>query len=227
MRNQTPRALPPVLLLLLLLPLLFVGCGPEEQRTVNVRGRFQVEREQGRPDLVELEGRAYEPRVPADAFSFVWDAVAGRGAAGGSSGVMLTLAGGSEPDGAGVIVLTGMVLVLPLPLHAGANYAVTATFPPPGGAAMPMYWVAWGPRPLARAGEAAVALRTFDYRTIGMRVENEFVATGVTGSVQVLRRYRDHVELRLDIVATDAAGGRLRLHGDFSASNERYTPPIT
>jgi hypothetical protein len=206
--------------------LLSAGCGREEL-TVNVRGSFQLDREVGRPDVVGLEGRAYHPRIREESFRFTWDAVKGRGGAGGTVGVMLTLSGGGSPDAAGVNVLTGMMLAVPLPLTAGASYPVTGTFPPPGSAYMPMDWEGWGERQLDRPGEGLVALRVFDYHTIGMRVENEFIATAVTGTVQVTARYRDHVDLRLDITATDAAGRQLRLHGDFSATNERYTPPFS
>jgi hypothetical protein len=206
--------------------LLAPGCGREE-RTVNVRGSFHVERDAGRPDVVGLEGRAYHPRISEESFRFTWDAVNGRGSAGGTVGVMLTLSGGGSADAAGVAVLTGMMLAVPLPLTAGATYPVTGTFPPPGAAYMPMYWEGWGERRLVRAGEGEVALRVFDYHTIGMRVENEFIATAVNGTVQVTARYGDQVELRLDITASDAAGRQLRLHGDFTASNERYTPPFS
>jgi hypothetical protein len=206
--------------------LLATGCGREE-RTVNVRGSFQLDREAGRPDVVGLEGRAYHPRIPEESFRFTWDAVNGRSGAGSTSGVMLTLTGGSQPDAAGVAVLTGLMLAVPLPLAVGASYPVFGTFPPPGPAYMPMDWEGWGERRLNRAGEGEVALRVFDYHTIGMRVENEFIATAVTGTVQVTARSRDHVELRLDITATDAAGRQLRLQGDFTAGNERYTPPFS
>lgn len=212
-----------MLALAALLPAL--GCGREE-RTVNVRGSFQLERDAGRPDVVGLEGRAYQPRIPEESFRFTWDAVNGRGG-GDTFGVMLTLAGGSDTNDAGVAVLTGMMLVVPLPLVAGASYAVTGTFPPPGSNYMPMAWEGWGERRLVRAGEGEVSLRIFDYHTIGMRVENEFIATAVTGTVEVTARYSDQAELRLDITATNAEGRQVRLHGDFTASNERYTPPFS
>jgi hypothetical protein len=216
----------PITMFALAALLLTAGCGREE-RTVHVRGSFQLERDVGRPDVVGLEGRAYHPRIPEEAFRFTWDAVNGLGGAGGTVSVMLTLSGGSEQDAAGVAVLTGLMLAVPLPLTAGASYPVTGTFPPPGSAYMPMDWEGWGERRLDRAGEGEVALRVFDYHTIGIRVENEFIATAVTGTVQVTGRYRDHVDLRLDITATDAAGRQLRLHGDFAATNERYTPPFS
>jgi hypothetical protein len=206
--------------------LLLAGCGREE-RTVNVHGSFHLERDAGRPDVVGLEGRAHTPRISEESFRFTWDAVNGRGGGGGTVGVMLTLSGGGSADAAGVAVLTGMVLAVPLPLSAGASYPVTGTFPPPGAGYMPMDWAGWGERRLARAAEGEVALRVFDYHTIGMRVENEFIATAVSGTVQVTARRSDQVELRLDITATDAAGRQLRLHGDFTATNERYTPPIS
>jgi hypothetical protein len=208
------------------LPLLLAQCGREEL-TVNVWGTFDVVREVGRNDVLHVEGRAYEPRVSHDDFKAVWDAVSRTGSGDGTRGVALTLAGGSDTDPAGVSVLTGMVLVIPLPLARNASYPVTRTNPPPSATDMPMYWERWGEHALAQPGEAEIALRVFDYHTIGMQTHNDFIATGVTGTVRVLSRQGEHVEFRLDITATDAAGSQLVLRGDFSAAAERYTPPIT
>ena len=208
------------------LPLLLAQCGREEL-TVNVWGTFDVDREVGRNDVLHVEGRAYEPRISHDDFKAVWDAVSRTGSGDGTRGIALTLAGGSSSDVAGVTVLTGMVVVVPLPLARNASYPVTRTIPPPSATDMPMYWESWGDRALARPGEAEIALRVFDYHSIGMHTQNDFIATAVTGTVSVLNRQGNHVELRLDITATDTAGSQLVLRGDFSATTERYTPPIS
>ena len=129
-------------------------------------------------------------------------------------------------DDEGVALLAGMVLALPTPLRAGRSYAITSTHEPPGGFDdLPMYWSVWGARMLREDDDAELALRLFDYHTQGMQIENDFVATAVTGSITIPARYDEVLEMTLDLTATDDAGEQVRLHGDLSVRGERYTPP--
>lgn len=209
--------------LLLSLALLFAACGGEEQRSLNFRAALTVLRDGGEIPLA-MEGRLYEGLVSGPAFEDAWD-VFTRGTA-PYEGIAVTLGSTSTPGEEGSPLTAGLVLVLPTPLREGTRYAIGGAVPPPT-SELPMYWSTWGQRALGDPDQAKVALRIFDYRAVGMRIENDFAATGATGTIEVVNRSKDYLELRLDVTATDAAGQTIRLRGDMSVAAERYTPPIS
>jgi hypothetical protein len=193
--------------------------------SLNAHGTFVAERPFATAATMDLEGRWFDTQTSPAQFEPAWDAVTKGNTS--ADAVAFTLSGGTPADAQGVTVLTALVLVLPTPLQVGRRYAVGAAIAPPSETDMPMYWSVWGPRSTTRADQADVALRVFDYHTIGMRVENDFIARIATGTVDVVRRVDNSLELRVDITATDAAGRVLRLHGDVDVRAERYTPPAT
>jgi hypothetical protein len=199
------------------------GCTREE-RTINVYGGLSLERDGAAPTPIRLEGRLMDTLLPAAEFEAAWSAVTRQTAP--FEALALSLHGGSDADAAGVAVTAGLVLLLPTPLRTGNSFAVGRALQPPG-SGMPMYWNTWGGRPLAAAGVAEIALRVFDYHTIGMRVERDFVAVSAAGTITVLDRGRDWVDVRLDITATSADGSSVRIHGDIALRAERYTPPFS
>ena len=208
----------------LLALLVCAACG-EEEKSLVTHGTFTVERPFATAATVEVEGRWFDSNASSSQFEPAWEAVT-RGSS-SAEAIALTLSGGTAANAQGMTVLTAFVVVLPTPLRAGQRYTIGTAIAPPSETDMPMYWHVWGPRAVTRAGEADVALRVFDYQTIGMRVENDFIARVATGTIEVLRRGEDLVELRVDVTAHDAAGRMLRLHGDFEVRAERYTPPAT
>jgi hypothetical protein len=207
--------------LLAAVALLATGCGREE-RTLSVMGSATVAREGLAGETVRLEGRISDTQLGPE-FSDAWAAVT-RGAT-PYPALMLTVTDAWDGAADRSDLVMGLVLAVPTPLRPGAVYPIGGAFAPPSG--MPMYWRAWGRRDVAVPGVAEVALRTFDYRRVGMRVENDFVAAAASGAVQVVSAGREQVVLRIDIVATDAAGRRVVLQGELDIRPERYTPPIT
>ncbi|HEX6306979.1 MAG TPA: hypothetical protein VFZ69_02260 [Longimicrobiales bacterium] len=205
-----------------LLALLFIQCS-KEQLTIDVRGDFTIGRETGETAALLMEGRLYDEQTDRQSFNDAW-AVVTRGAA-PYEAIALTLTSVSD-SGDPVPLLAGLVIAIPTPLRTGASYTIGAAFPPPPDL-MPMYWSIWGRRDLAAPATAEIALRTFDYHTVGMTIENEFIATAAAGSIQVLRARDDYVDLRLDLTATNAAGADVHLSGDVSIRAERYRPPIS
>lgn len=199
------------------------GCWGEEERTVVSWAELQVVRGDGPPEPVHLEARWPEAYASAADFERVWQVVAEGGAP--VEAVAVTLTGGGEADAAGVALLLGMVLVVPAPIRSGGSWSVTGTEVPPGGDLMPMDWSVWGVRTPQRAGEAGVALRMFDYHTLDMARENQFVATGVTGTLSVLARYDEEVELEIDLDVVDVSGRVATISGTLRLWGERYTPP--
>lgn len=206
-----------------LIALLFVQCS-KEQLTIDVRGDFTIDRETGETAALLMEGRLYDEHVDRQSFNDAW-AVVTRGAA-PYEAIALTLTSVGSGDGDPVPLLAGLVIAIPTPLRSGASHAIGSAFPPPTDL-MPLYWSIWGRRDLAAPATAEIALRTFDYHTVGMTIENEFIATAATGSIQVLRARDDYVDLRLDLTATNAAGDEVHLSGDVSIRAERYRPPIS
>jgi hypothetical protein len=206
----------------LLLPLL-MACGREE-RTLNVQGSFEAAREVGGDVVLELEGRLPDNQLPTPDFNAMWDVVT-RGSQ-AASGIAVTLHGGTPRDDTGLATLAGMILVLPAPLTAGATYPIERALAVPS-QAMPMYWGHWGPVQLLSPGKADIGLRVFEYQASGMAVQNDFVAVQASGTVQVLRRRGQQVEMRLDVMASDTAGRAATIRGNFTLTPERYTPPIS
>jgi hypothetical protein len=204
--------------------LLLVGACGREQRTIDVRGSFDVQRQLGGAAVLALEGRLYQDDLPSSDFDAMWSIVT-RGTQ-AASGVTVTLSGGSERDASGRSVLAGVILVMPTPLSTGATYPIQHALAVPA-QGMPMYWSFWGPVHMLVPGRADVGVRIFDYHASGMVVENDHVAVAATGTIEVLRRLGQQVELRLDVTTTDAAGRQATLRGDFTISPERYTPPIS
>ena len=200
------------------------ACGAEEERTVATWAELQVVRGDGPPEPVHLEARWPEAYAARTDFERVWQVVAAGGAP--VEAVAVTLTGGGEADAAGVALLVGMVLVVPTPIRPGESWSVTGTRVPPGEALMPIDWSVWGGRSPERAGEAEIALRMFDYHTLDMAQENQFVATGVTGTLSVLARHDEVVELELDLDVADGSGGVASLSGTLRIWGERYTPPV-
>lgn len=172
-----------------------------------------------------LESRVYDTSMSSADFEAVWDAIT-RGSQ-GAAAVAITLHGGGEADAGGKRVLAAVSLVLPAPLAGGATYPISSAYLPESETAMPMYWDDWGARESERPGEAEIALRVFDYHANGMLVENDFVARSAAGTVRVLDRGGNAIQLRLDVTATDRSGATLRLYGDFELRAERFTPPPT
>lgn len=207
----------------LMLGLGAAGCA-EEQLTINVRGDFTIVREDGSTEPLLMEGRLYEERIGRRAFNEAW-AVVTRGAA-PYDALALSLSSVGSGDGDPVPLLAGLVIALPVPLRRGDEYPIGGAFPPPT-SDMPMYWNEWGRRDLGEPGVGEVALRTFDYHTVGMIIENDFVATDAEGTIEVIERRDDWIELRVDIVGTDGAGQTVRLEGVLDIRAERFTPPIT
>ena len=204
--------------------LLIVGCRKEE-RAIVTWAELEIVRGDGPAEPVHLEGRLHEVETGADVFGRIWDAVVDGEQP--FEALALTLSGGGESDADGIALLAGMVIVLPTPLRSGASWAVTSTRAPPQGSPdMPIYWSVWGGRALRQAGEAELALRLFDYHTADMLKENDFVATGVTGTVVVTARYDELLELSVDLTATSDDGLVARITGDMRLSAESYTPPL-
>lgn len=198
-------------------------CGGEEERTVVTWAELQVVRDDGPAEPVRLEARWPEAYAPGTEFERVWEVVAADGAP--VEAVAVTLTGGGEADAEGVTLLVGMVLVVPAPIRSGESWSVTGTRVPPGGALMPMDWSVWGGRAPQRTGEAEIALQMFDYHTLDMARENQFVATQVTGTLAALARYDEVVELEIDVDVVDASGQVASISGTLRLWGERYTPP--
>jgi hypothetical protein len=208
----------------LLAVFLCAACG-EEEKSLVTHGTFTVERPFATAAIVEAEGRWFDSNASAAQFEPAWNEIT-RGSS-SAQAIALTLSGGTDPNAQGMTVLTALAVVVPTPLRAGQRYTIGSAIAPPSETDMPMYWQVWGARAVTRTGEADVALRVFDYQTVGMRVENDFIARVATGTIDVLRRGEDLVELRVDVTAHDATGRMLRLHGNFEVRAERYTPPAT
>jgi hypothetical protein len=206
----------------LVLPLVLAQCGREE-RSLITHGEFTAERSMAADAALQLEARVFDVEMPAADFDPMWRVVT-RGSS-AVPAIAVTLQGGGEPDASGMAVLAAMVLVLPTPLGNGAVWPIGRVYAPASEVEMPMYWHDWGPRELSGPGEAGIVLRIFDYHSVGMRVENDFIARTATGTVRVLGRGDDAVQLRLDITATNEDDATVRLHGDFQLRAERYTPP--
>ena len=60
---------------------------------------------------------------------------------------------------------------------------------------------------------AEISLHVLDYVSNGMRRLNDFVATQASGTIRVSQRSSDGFQLELDILATNAAGARIRITG--------------
>jgi hypothetical protein len=209
----------PVLLVLLAA----AGCTREE-RTITAHSRaVTVDRPGAAPDVVVMEGRIWDTAMAPDAFDAAWGVVTRRAAP--YDAFMITLERVREGIPGESDLLVGLVLAVPLPLVAGVQYPIGHAFAPPSD--MPLYWRFWGRRDLQTRGTAEVSLRMFDYRAVGMRIENEFIATAATGTIRVVTSNREQVVLRLDLTATNAAGERALLSGDIDIRAERYRPPIT
>lgn len=200
------------------------GCAGEEERTVVTWAELRVVRGDGPPEPVHLEARWPEAYAARTEFERVWQVVAAGGAP--VEAVAVTLTGGGEADAAGVALLVGVVLVVPAPIRAGESWSVTGTRAPPDGELMPMDWSVWGGRTPQRTGEAEIALRMFDYHTLDMARENQFVATEVSGTLTVLARYDEVVELEIDVEVVDVSGQVASISGTLRLWGERYTPPL-
>lgn len=207
----------------LLLPLLLVRC-TAEQLSINTRGDFTFVRESGAAVTGLMEGRVYEEMMGEREFGDAWDVVTSAASPYDALAVTMSLVG----DGSGdpVQFSAALVIALPAPIRRNAHYTIGSAFPPPVDA-MPLYWNRWGRHDLRQEGVAEIALRTFDYRTVGMTIENDFVATDASGFIEVISRGAEIIELRLDLTATNADGARVRLYGDLRITPERYTPPFS
>lgn len=201
-----------------------LACGGEEERTVVTWAELQVVRGDGPAEPVRLEARWPEAYADGREFQRVWGVVAADGAP--VEAVAVTLTGGGEADATGVALLVGMVLVVPAPIRSGEAWGVTATRVPPGGELMPMDWSVWGGRTPQHTAEAEIALRMFDYHTLDMARENPFVATEVTGTLSVLARHDEVVELEIDVEVVDVSGQVAFISGTLRLWGERYTPPV-
>jgi hypothetical protein len=200
----------------------FSAC-TREQRTLTVEGALVVTRQSGgETQIFELLQRLYDTQLSPTDFERAWDAAFGGDAIG--TGLALSASGGGQPA-AGVVPLLGLELVLPTPLSRGEVIPVSGTFPAPQ--TMPLYWTEFGPHDLAVQGSAAIALRLFDYRSVGLVVEREFIATSASGTIEVVSIGDEHLELQLDITARNAAGEIVRITGPVSVRGERYRPPYT
>jgi len=204
----------------LLLPLLLVSC-TEKQRTINARGEFTITRATGTAHL-ELDGRLYDNAINRAGLDQAWSVITRGTSPYDALAITLTTVG--TGDGDPVPLLAGLVLAVPTPLRSGARYPIGYAFPPPA-EPMPMYWSRWGGYDLRLEGTAEIALRSFDYHTVGMRVENEFIATGASGLIEVVDRDDDRVTLRLSLNATDATSGLVILEGELDLWTESYRPP--
>lgn len=199
------------------------SCGTDEERTVATWAELQIVRSDGVAELVHLEARWPEADASAGEFGRVWEVVAAGRAPVEAVAVTLTGGGDTHPDG--VALLVGLALVIPTPIRAGSEWAVTGTRPPPGEDVMPLYWSIWGGRSLRTTDEAEIALRMFDYDTNTMSKANQLVATEVGGTLTVLARHDELVELALELDVVGAGGATATLSGTLRIWGEQYTPP--
>lgn len=202
--------------------LLSAQCGREE-RTLVASGTLEVQRPTGTV-AIAMQGRLAHTAIPKGEFDQAWDIVTR--ASPSAESIAITLAGGTERDPSQVATLAGLVLVVPTPLSQGAVHEVGHTLSITTNI-LPMHWEYWGPRMLSRVDTAEIGFRVYDHYAIGGGIQNNFLATGVTGTVTVVSRRGEQVTLRLDATTRDAAGAEVRLRGDIVLSPERYTPPIS
>jgi hypothetical protein len=93
--------------------------------------------------------------------------------------------------------------------------------------ALPIHWAYWGRRILTNAGQADIGFRALDHLGIGNTIQNVHHAVAVSGTVEVLRRRGEQVDLRLDATTTGQQGRQVTVRGDFSIAPQGYTPPIS
>jgi hypothetical protein len=212
--------------LAVLLPLLF-ACG-SDSRTLVVSGELEVQRNFGLSGVVGMEGRLRDNMIPEGEFNTAWNLVTRASQA--AEGLAITLAGRTPPDGSFTSLQAGLVLVIPTPLSAGRVYDVTHVLTITTDA-LPIHWAYWGPRILSNEGQADIGFRALDHLGIGNALANVHHALWVTGTVEVLRRRGEQVDLRLDVTTSDTTEFGIRrdviLRGDFSIAPQGYTPPIS
>lgn len=125
--------------------------------------------------------------------------------------LQFTLTGYETPPGDRIV----LVLSIPTRAQQGDRFRVTGAFTPPG-----PWQEEWTFRRAVAPGDAEIGFaRTratipnppYNYAAI-------YTATRATGTIDVLRRERGHLDLRVDMTATDEAGRAYRIAGTLGVS---------
>lgn len=125
--------------------------------------------------------------------------------------LQFTLTGYETPPGDRIV----LVLSVPTRAQQGDRFRVVGAFTPPG-----PWQDEWTFRRAVAPGDTEIGFaRTratipnppYDYAAI-------YTATRATGTIQVLRRERGHLDLQVDVTATDEAGRAYRIAGTLGVS---------
>jgi hypothetical protein len=209
-------------LVFLALPIL-AGCGliceADEEHAVAAfsTGPLTVARDGAPAVSVDFDGRIHPEYVGQSVFRPVFDAIEGRVTSGG---IVVSMRGENGVTGESVV----LALAVPAELRKGAVYTVARTFPlqiSHGEA------TAWGRRTLAAPQQAEIALSAATYTFPPGVFTHTFQATAVTGTITVVNRWKETVELGLDLRTTDASGSEVVVRGNVYLNAQRYTPPCS
>jgi hypothetical protein len=117
-----------------------------------------------------------------------------------------------------------LAVAVPADLRKGAVYTIARTF---------MLQIshgeatAWGRRALAAPQQAEIALSAATYTFPPGVYTHTFQATAVAGTITVVNRWKETVELGLDLRTTDASGRAIVVRGNVYLDAQRYTPPCS
>jgi hypothetical protein len=194
-------------------------CAADEEHAVAAfsTGPLTVARNGGPAVPVDFDGRIHPEYVGESVFRPVFDAIEGRVTTGG---FVVSMRGEDPVNGESLV----LALAVPADLRKGAVYTVARTFTVQisHGEA-----TAWGRRTLAVPQQAEIALSAATYAFPPGVYTHTFQAAAVAGTITVVNRWKETVELTLDLRTTDASGSAVVVRGNVYLNAQRYTPPCT
>jgi hypothetical protein len=192
-------------------------CGAEEQLAVNASAidslTFVVG---GRTTRLQVQGRITDREIDRTQFHALFDPLEGRS---GSAPAIVFSLGERDPATGELFTLT---LAIPATLQRGARYTVGEAFTVPVGLSTDPG--AFGGRAVRVPGQAEVAFSTSLYSFPPPTHTMTFVATRASGTIEVVARRSESVELLLSLQLTNENGRTATIAGRVQANSESNTP---